>query len=94
MKLNECNQHEKMAWQLMIAQYNDIVGGMENAVEDKCDDWEECAELLANHDELKNLIYQQTMNVAKNLGFAKHIKFAGKEFLMERIERRLVKDGH
>lgn len=97
MKFKECNKHEQLAWKLMIEQYNMYIGGLENILEDYNEndkEYQEAKETLSNHDLLKQFIYDETIAIAEQMRFAKSIKFAGKDFLMERIEKRLVKDGY
>lgn len=85
-----------MAFRLMVDEFNKYVGGLENGMMDYeigSDEYESCKSTLENHDMLKKVVYVETIGRANQMGYAKHIKFAGKEFLMERIEKRLLKNN-
>ena len=97
MKTSEMNVHQLAAYRLMIEVYNDIIGGLENSLMDYPKDSEEykaCKRELENPQLLEDSIYTDTQREATRRGFAKHIRFAGEEFLRERIKRRLAKEGY
>ncbi len=97
MKLSEMNEHQATAYRLMVEVYNDIVGGLENGLmdyEEGTEDYEVCKRALSDGNTLLGEIYVRTQQEATRRGSAKHIRFAGEEFLRERIQRRLAKDGY
>lgn len=96
MKMKEMNAHQLTAFRIMKEVYNDYIGGLENGMQDYDKDsseYEDCKNDLENHELLKETIYKLTIEEANRLGSAKHIRFAGKDFLLERIERRLLKEN-
>ena len=98
MKCSEMNEHQSLVFNLMSNYMSEMIGGCENTLTD-CEDGEEeyiraKRYLSMGHDALKQDIYNAVMAECKNGTYASHAKFAGKEFLMERIECRLVKWGY
>lgn len=90
-------QHEKVAYKLMKREYNDFIGGLENTLFDYGPDEEEylaAKYALANAEALLETVYVFTMRKADDLKFAKHIKFAGTNFIKNEIRKLLVKDGY
>jgi len=105
MKISELNEHQKVAYQLMDEVTSEYIGGYENQLSDT-EGWDdeynikmhnEAKEFLEQpHEELKKFVYGCIMDKADldRGGIDKHIRFAGKEFIMERIEKRLQKWGY
>lgn len=65
------------------------IGGMENAITDKVDDFEEYAKLLKNHDELIKYLYDEAL-----CEIPTHVRFLGKEKIVEIIEKIVQKEGY
>jgi len=95
MKTTDMNQHQYKANSITKEIYCDIVGGAENAILDKAEGYEGWQILLNDHEAIKQFIYDEVIGLVEGKGKeAKHIKFAGKDFIMDIIERRLIKDGY
>lgn len=96
MKYSEMNAHERVAAGIAWEKCGDIVGGYENQMQDNLpgsEDYEEAKNALANHEHLVDMIYDEVMFDADK-GSRKHLRFAGKEFILARIDRRLKKWGY
>jgi hypothetical protein len=98
MKISEMNTHQKAMYYLMDEITCEMIGGAENTMEDYAPETEEYkdAEAFLNqgHDKLAAYFYAHVMNRCKSGSYASHARFAGSEFLKERIERRLQKWGY
>lgn len=105
MKISEMNEHQKEAYRLMDEVTSEYIGGYENQLSDTegwDDEWnisqhQQAEEFLnQGHDRMKQFIYDTIISEARQSRGASstHLKFAGKEFLMERIEKRLKKWGY
>lgn len=92
------NAHQSQAYRLMDEIVCDVIGGYENTMSDYEEGSEEYVEaqefLDTPHDELKSIIYDLIINTAETQGYSKHIKFAGKDFILDLIEKRLLKWGY
>lgn len=92
MKMSEMNSNQKEAYRQVVHASNWIVGGYENAIMDgEMDEMPSRVQLI---DE----IYWQVMNCFSTEGRivnmqVPEVRFAGKKFIMERIENRLTKMG-
>lgn len=96
MKRSEMNKHQKEAFDTVKEEYGWIVGGFENTMLDYAEDseeWKAAANALAHHDALAEMIYEAVMD-QPNASTKRALRFAGTEFIKERIERRLQKDGY
>lgn len=97
MKLSEMNAHQKEAYRWIMASMSEFIGGYENTLLDYCEEDEEyqTAQNFLNqpHDELVEIIYNDVMAGADK-GTAKHMRFAGTEWIKERISKRLAKWGY
>lgn len=81
----------------MIKVYNDIIGGFENTLLDYSEDEEEyksAKAFLSNPERIITAVYSETQCEATQRGFAKHIRFAGEQFLKDRIKEKLQKEGY
>lgn len=90
-------EHERVAYKLMKREYNDYIGGLENTLLDYDPDEGEYIAAksdLADGEALLETVYNFTMHEAEYLKFAKHIKFAGTEFIKNEIRKLLIKDGY
>lgn len=104
MKYAEMNERQKKAFRNVLGAANWIIGGWENTLEDypeESDEYKSAQNALADHDGLVAAIYQEAINNVHDyaLGFApasalKDIRFCGKEFIMERVEKRVAKMGY
>lgn len=96
MKFSEMSYRQKLATKFALESCGWVVGGYENAMMDYSEDTEEyqsAKAALANHDELVREIYDHLMSYTE-AGYLKHLRFVGKAFILERIERRLKKWGY
>lgn len=91
----EMNAHEKEVDRLISNAVSECIGGFENQLYDSLEGSEEwlAAKATLNHDTLFDMIYDEVMYYSSNKRHASHIRFAGKAFIEERIERRLAKEG-
>lgn len=98
MKRSEMNVHQKAMFDLMAGIMEEYIGGYENTLLDYSEEDEEyksAKEFLGmGHDEMKEFFYNEVMGCCKSGTNASHARFAGGDFLRERIERRLVKWGY
>ena len=87
------NEHQAKAWRIIKKEAGDIVGGLENQMMDYCeeeDEYKEAEEALADRDALIDCIYGAVMwsrNSDKNL------RFAGREWIENKIEELLKEWG-
>lgn len=97
MKRSEMDAHQRQAFDFICEAMSDYIGGYENQLEDFAEgdkEYEEAKAFLAQDREtLIGIIYNEVMNRADK-GTEKHLRFAGKEFITERIDRRLAKWGY
>lgn len=91
----EMNSHEKQVDLLIQEAVSEYIGAYENTLSDFPEDSEEYKEAkeLLNHDTLFEIIYDQVMKESAS-NYASHIRFAGKAFIEDRIEKRLKKEGY
>ena len=86
--------NEKIAYRNVRGAFNWIVGGYYNCLQDDDTDY-----LPESREALINEIYDSAMNNLYTPGFEqigkapKEMRFAGKEFIMERIEKLAESDG-
>lgn len=94
----ELNQHQILALKIMKSQYNELIGGCENSLMDylSSDEEYQIAHRILYNDQNKLLetIYKWTVGEANHRGYAKHIRFAGEEWLKDKIKQKLIKDGY
>lgn len=107
MKVSEMNERQKKAfYNIKYAAY-DLLGGLENTLLDYSEDSEEyksAKALLGNHDALVKELYRRATSEIYEDGacwFGKSaemeirdINFCGKEWLIERCEKRISKEGY
>lgn len=89
-------QHELTAYKFMKRNYNEYVGGNENAMMDNPPDSEEFIEAQQNlndTDDIINTVYNWTMHDLERHKFTKHAKFAGTDFIKNEIRKLLIRDG-
>lgn len=91
----EMNAHERVIDSLIQDAVSQFIGGYENTLSDYAEGTEEYeyAKKILNHDTLLDIIYKDVMVNSKR-NYASHIRFAGKQFIIDRIETRLKKAGY
>ena len=107
MKYSECNARQKKAFANVYHACNWIIGGWENTMLDNPEDSEEyksAKAFLSDHEGLVNFIYKNVTTTVYTDGamyfganeekYLKDIRFCGKAWILERIERRLKKMGY
>ena len=98
MKRSEMNVHQKAMFDLMAEIMEEYIGGYENVLLDYSEEEEEYERAKAflgmGHDKMKEFFYNEVMLACKSGTYASHARFAGGDFLRERIERRMVKWGY
>lgn len=97
MKRSEMNAHQLVAFDFIVYAMSELIAAYELTLEDEPEDSEEykaAKEYLSQgHDELVKIVYDEVMDMADK-GTAKHLRFAGADFIKERISRRLTKWGY
>ena len=107
MKVSEMNERQKKAfYNIKYAAY-DLLGGLENTLLDYSEDSEEyksAKALLDNHDALVEELYRMATSAIYKDGACwlgkgaemeiRDINFCGKEWLIERCEKRISKEGY
>lgn len=108
MKVADMNKRQKKAFYNIKYAANGLLGGLENALFDNPEDSEEYKSvktLLDNHEKLVELLYRYATTVLYydrgaiwfdkfTEKFIRDINFCGKEWLMERCEERIRKEGY
>ena len=105
MKVSEMTERQKKAYRNICNAANWHIGGLENAVSDrKGEEKVICQAQLNDHDGLVFDIYQMAIEEIYLDGgmffgkeaeaYLKDIRFCGKEWLMERVENKVVKLGY
>lgn len=107
MKYSELNERQKKAFKNIKYAAYDLLGGLENILLDYPEDSEEyksAKALLGNHDLLVKGLYRRATSAIYEDGacwFGKSaemeirdINFCGKDWLMERCEARIRKEGY
>lgn len=98
MKTTEMNTHQKAAFNIVKEIMSDLIGGAENNLldcEESSQEYQQAENYLKQStEELVETIYTDVIDIAELRGGSKHIKFAGTDFIKERITRRLKKWGY
>lgn len=107
MKYADMDARQKKAFKNIYHAANWLVGGLENQMEDNAPgspEHESARRALANHEGLVDELYSMATTDIYDDGammfgkgaesFLKDIRFCGKEWLMERCERRIKKCGY
>ena len=108
MKVSEMNARQKKAFYNIKHAANDMLGGLENTMLDNpagSREHESAKATLADHDRLVKELYMAATTAIYGEGFCcfnpitvekelRDINFCGKEWLMERCERRICKEGY
>lgn len=108
MKVADMNQRQRKAFYNIKWAANDLLGGLENTLMDYSEDSEEykkAKDFLGDHEALVKTLYDMATTAIYGEGYCcfnpqtvqhelRDINFCGKEFLMERCERRITKEGY
>ena len=107
MKVSEMNERQKRAFHNIYWAAQHLLGGLENTLLDyseDSDDYKSAEALLKNHKELVNRLYEMATTAVYGEGFCgfgkrhqmeiRDINFCGKEWLMERCEKRITKEEY
>lgn len=108
MKLSEMNARQRKAFINIAHAANWILGGLENNLEDyspEDEEYKEAKALLNDHNKLVELLYKSATTQIYGEGSVcfnkatvekelRDINFCGKEWLMERCEKRITKEGY
>lgn len=108
MKVSEMSETQKKAYRNICNAANDLIGGFENTLLDNSPnskEYKNAKEFLTDHKSLVNELYRQATtaiftgdacifntNVVSKL--LREINFCGKDWLMERCEKRITKMGY
>lgn len=107
MKVADMNVRQKKAFHNIYWAAQHLLGGLENTLLDypeDSDEYKSAYELLHDHDRLVDTLYQMATSAVYGEGFCGFgteyqleildIRFCGKEWLMERCEKRITKEGY
>lgn len=98
MKRSEMNAHQRTLFDIMSEVMSDLIGGSENTMMDEPEGSEDYVEaynyLHQGREALVEDVYTTVMYEVSKRGATKAAKFAGREFLLERINNRLNKWGY
>ena len=107
MKVSEMNARQKKAFHNIYWAAQHLLGGLENTLLDyseDSDDYKSAEALLKNHKELVNRLYEMATTAVYGEGYCgfgkrhqmeiRDINFCGKDWLMERCEKRITKEGY
>ncbi len=107
MKISEMNAQQKKAFYNIRNAADYLIGGLENTMMDYPEDSEEYREAkatLEDHAFLVNQIYDLALTEIFTEGanifggaaeaYLKDIRFCGKDWLMERVEKQVTKAGY
>ena len=107
MKVSEMNQRQKKAFYNIKYAANDLLGVLDNTLLDypeDSDEYKSAYALLHDHDRLVKRLYSDATTCVygpnwcgfgpENERFIRDIRFCGKEWLMERCEKRITKEGY
>ena len=105
MKLQEMNKRQQKAYMNIVNAANYLIGGLENTTLDcpkDSSEYKEAVEALTNHEWLVKELYRMATTEIHMTGgmvfdkettkrYLRDINFCGKDWLMERCERRITK---
>ena len=107
MKMSEMTARQKKAFINIYHASNHLLGGLENTISDNSPgtpEHENAKAMLADHDALVRELYSMATTAVYAEGlcgfglgyqlFIREINFCGKEWLMERCEKRITKEGY
>lgn len=101
------NQRQKKAFYNIKYAANDLLGGLENTLMDypeDSDEYKSAYAFLHDHDGLVKRLYEDATTCVYGPGYCgfgpaherliRDIRFCGKDWLMERCEERIKKEGY
>lgn len=96
MKFSEMNDNQKQVYTLVVNNANELIGGLENTMEDNpkdSDEYREAKAKLANHEELVEDVYiwVRSTTIWQRV---ENLHFVSLEWLHERCEKRITKMGY
>ena len=97
MKRSEMNAHQLQAFDFIVYVMSELIAGQELVLEDFEEDSEEYKNAKEYLSQPKAVLAEDVYNEVMNMSdksMAKHLRFAGKDFIMERINKRLEKWGY
>ena len=107
MKYSEMNDREKKAFRNIMYAARNFIGGLENTMMDYNEEdpeYQEAERTLKDHEGLVNEIYHLATNNAYDEGveyfgpnatrMIKDIRFCGRDWLMERVNNRVINEGY
>lgn len=108
MKVSEMDARQKKAFFNIKWAANDLLGGLENEMLDHpegSEDYERAKATLSDHDGLVKELYSMATSAIYREGYCcfnktavrmelRDINFCGKDWLMERCEKRICKEGY
>lgn len=107
MQISEMNARQKKAYKNVYHAARDYIGGLENGTYDhpkSSQDYKDYMNALNDHDGLVNEIYHMAITDIYDEGYVrfgkgaesymKDIRFCGKDWIMERVEKQVVKLGY
>lgn len=90
------NEHERQIARLVKRAISEYIGGFENSMLDfkeGDEEYEDAKAFLGNHNLIVDTIYSDIMSESRS-NYRSHLRFAGKETIMEIIENAVVKAGY
>lgn len=108
MKVSEMNARERKAFFNIKHAANDLLGGLENTLQDYAEDegeYKSAKAMLDDHAALVASLYDRATTAIYGDGYCcfnpatvekelRDINFCGKAWLMERCEKRITKEGY
>lgn len=107
MLYSEMNEKQKKAFKNIAYAAQDLIGGLENTLLDYAEDtaeYKSAKNLLNSHETLVKELYRMATSARYEEGccsfsnsdmmFIRDINFCGKEWLMERCDKRITKMGY
>lgn len=108
MKVTEMNAREKKAFFNIKHAANDLIGGLENTLwdtEENSEEHKSAEAKLADHEGLVKELYEMATTAIYGDGYCcfdkaacqrelRDINFCGTEWLMERCDKRITKEGY
>lgn len=107
MKVTDMNKRQKKAFYNIKYAAINLLGGLENTLcdyQENSEEYKSAKRLLNDHNRLVKALYEMATSEVFDEGFCgfgkayqmfiRDINFCGKEWLMERCEKRITKEGY
>lgn len=108
MKTTEMNARERKAFYNVKHAADELLGGLENTLcdsEPESEEYKKANDLLNDHDKLVTTLYEMATTAIYQTGMTcfnketckkelRDINFCGREWIMERCEKRITKEGY